>query len=127
LIAYAANADAIDATAELCATDENRFSPLVKRVLNHAISRKREFEVAEYTAEHYPTLRKYVGEWLEENLALPLSDELLAQSVLRHEAAGDRSPADSLLPLITERQREQFTTTLESVRSAEREKANRRQ
>jgi hypothetical protein len=64
---------------------------------------------------------------LEENLALPLSEELLAQSVLKHEAAGDRNPKDFLLPLLTERRREHFKTTLENVRAIEREKAQRRQ
>ena len=122
LIAFAANTEAIDAIARLCLIDEKQFSPMVDRVLNHAITRKREFEVADYAAERYPTLRKYVGKWLETDLSLPLSEELLARSVLRHEAAGDRNPARSLLPLITERQREHFETTLENVRTVERER-----
>jgi|ERR1039458_7650817 hypothetical protein len=127
LIAFAANTEAIDAIARLCLIDEKQFSPMVDRVLNHAITRKREFEVADYAAERYPTLRKYVGKWLETDLSLPLSEELLARSVLRHEAAGDRNPARSLLPLITERQREHFETTLENVRTVERERERHRQ
>ena len=127
MIAYAANADAVDAIAELCATHEERFSPMVNRVLNHAVTRKREFEVAAYAAENYPVLRKYVGDWLEGNLVLPLSEELLAQSVLKHEAAGDRNPKDFLLPLLTNRRREHFKTTLENVRAIEQDKAQRRQ
>ena len=127
MIAYAANSDAVDAIAELCATHEERFSPMVSRVLNHAITRKREFEVGAYAAEHYPLLRKYVGDWLEGNLALPLSEELFAQCVLKHEAAGDRNPKDFLLPLLSDRQREHFKTTLENVRAIELEKAQRRQ
>jgi hypothetical protein len=127
MVAYASNPDAIDAVAELCATHEEQFSPMVSRVLNHAITRKREFEVAAYAAERYPALRKYIGEWLETNLAMPLSEELLAQSVLRHEADGDRNPKDSLLPMLSEHQREHFESTLESVRAIEREKARQRQ
>jgi hypothetical protein len=127
MIAYAGNADAVDAIAELCGTHEERFSPMVSRVLNHAITRKREFEVAAYAAENYPLLRKYVGDWLDGNLALPLSEELLAQSVLKHEAAGDRNPTDFLLPLLTDQRREHFKTILENVRAIEREKAQRRQ
>lgn len=122
MIAYAANADAVDAAAELCSRSEERFSPMVIRLLDHAITRKREFEVAAYAADKYPILRKYVAEWLEGDLALPLSEELLAQSVLKHEAAGDRNPGGVLVPLLTERRREHFKTTLENVRAVEREK-----
>jgi hypothetical protein len=127
MIAYAANADAMDAVAELCTTHGEQFSPLVSRVLNHAVTRKREFEVAAYAAERYPALRKYVGEWLATNMALPLSEEILARSVLKHEASGDRNPKDSLFPLLSEHQREHFETILESVRAIEREKAKQRQ
>jgi hypothetical protein len=127
MIAYAANTDAVDAISELCASDEGRFSPMVSRVLNHAITRKREFEVAAYAAENHPLLRKYVGDWLGGNLMLPLSEELLAQSVLKHEAVGDRNPRDFLLPLLSDGQREHFKTTLEHVRRSEREKGQRRQ
>jgi hypothetical protein len=127
MIAYAANSDAMDAVAELCNAHEEQFSPMVARVLNHAVTRKREFEVAAYAAERYPALRKYIGEWLATNLAFPLSEEVLARSVLKHEASGDRDPKDSLMPLLSERQREHFETTLESVRATEREKAKQQQ
>jgi hypothetical protein len=127
MIAYAANSDAMDAVAKLCVAHEERFSPMVARVLNHAVTRKREFEVAAFAAERYPLLRSYIGEWLATNLAFPLSEEALARSVLKHEASGDRNPKDSLMPLLSERQREHFETTLESVRAIEREKAKQRQ
>jgi hypothetical protein len=122
MIAYAANSDAMDAVAELCATHEEQFSPLISRVLNHAVTRKREFEVAAYAAEGYPALRKYIAEWLATNMALPLSEEILARIVLKHEAAGDRNPKDSLLPLLSEDRREHFSATLDTVRAIEREK-----
>jgi hypothetical protein len=125
MIAYAATSDSIDAIAELCMNQEERFSPLVPRVLNHAITRKREFEVAAYAADKYPTLRKYVREWLEENLTLPISEELLAQSVLKQEAAGDRNPEDFLVPLLTPARSEHFKTTLEDVRAIERKRTRR--
>lgn len=126
LIAYAASTSSIDALAELITTDEARFFGLVDRTLNHAVSREREFEVAAYAVERHASLRKHVAKWLDTNLAMPLSEESLARSIVRHEAAGDRNPADSLLPLITERQREHLRATLERVRTVERERAKQR-
>lgn len=125
LIAYAASNRAIDAIAELCSIDEQRFGPLVKRLLNHAINREREYEVASFGFEKYPGLREIVGSWVEDSLHFPLSDLAFAKEVLRREKAGHPiSEEDALMVKLPAATRNRINLAVERARTEERQRRN---
>jgi hypothetical protein len=125
LIAYAASDRGMDAVADLCSLDEQRFSPLVERLLNHAINREREYEVAYHAFENHPGLREIVRHWVEDSLNFPLSDVALAREILRRERTGhlaaDNDPLMAQLPVAT---RERIIRTVERVRNEDRQRKN---
>jgi hypothetical protein len=88
LAIYKANQRAVDVVADLCQTDQKRFSWLVAQVLNSAVSYQREYELAYYAVEHYPILREAVMKWLDDTLKLQMMDVRLARELLKREKAG---------------------------------------
>lgn len=117
LIAYAASSDSMDAIAELCADDEARFSPLVSRTLDHAINWHREFDVAFYAAEKYPSLEQSIGKWVNKDLEFQLSDRVLAKTIIRRESAGISGERNEpLLRLLDAGARERLTKALSQLR-----------
>lgn len=122
LIVYAANQHALDAVADLCLTDEKRFSPLVGRLLDHAINREREYEIAYYAVENHPNLREIVARWVEESLSFSLADLALAKELVKREKSGlairENDPLVSPLPVAA---KERIKTAIEKVRTEEQQ------
>jgi hypothetical protein len=121
LIAYAASDRGMDAVADLCSLDEKRFSPLVGRLLDHAINREREYEIAYYAFENHPNLREIVGRWVEESLSFSQADLALAKELVKRENSGlavlEDDPLLSPLPVVA---KERIKAAVEKVRTEDR-------
>jgi len=128
LIAYAASDRGMDAIAELCSVDQERFAPYVERLLNHAINRNREYEIVYHTLEAESHIREFVVRWLKDSLEFPQSDVALAKEVLRRERIGhsisDNDAVIASLPVAT---RERVFRAIEKVRTDEREREEKKQ
>jgi hypothetical protein len=123
LIAYAASARGIDALSDLCSIDNERFMPMVERLLNHAINRKREYEVVYHALETDPNISDAIIRWLRDSLAFPQADVALAREIIRRETVGrsltDNDAVMASLPIAT---RERVLLAIENVRNDERER-----
>jgi hypothetical protein len=120
LAVYQANQRAVDVVADLCQTDQKRFSWLVEHVLNHAVGWQREFELAYYAVDRYPHLRGLVKNWAEEALKLSRMDLRLARELLKREKAGHLiRPEDPLLSLLAPETREIVYRAVETARIEE--------
>jgi hypothetical protein len=126
LVAYAASNRGMDAVAELCSLDPKRFTPLIERLLNHAINRNREYEIVYHAIDTDPNIRDAVVRWLEESLTFPQADVALARELLRREKAGhsisDNDAVMASLPMAT---RERVLRAVEKARNDERERQNK--
>jgi hypothetical protein len=123
LIVYAANRHAFDAVAELYGMDRDRFAPLVGRLLDHAVNREREYDLAYYAIEQYPAFRELVVRWVTASLELPHSDIVFAQEVLRREKAGIAvSEKGSLLTRLPVAARERIVRAVERLRDYEHQR-----
>jgi hypothetical protein len=127
LIAYAASNRGMDAVAELCSLDPKWFTPLIERLLNHAINRNREYGIVYHAIDADPNIRDAVVRWLEESLTFPQADVALAREILRREDAGhsisDNDAVMALLPMAT---RERVLRAVEKARDDERERQNKK-
>jgi len=125
LVAYAASNRGMDAIAELCSLDPKRFTPVIARLLNHAINRNREYEIVYHAIDTDPNIRDAVVRWLEESLTFPQADVALAREIVRREKAGhsisDNDPVIASLPMAT---RERVLRAVEKARNDERERQN---
>lgn len=122
LIVYPASTQSMDAIALLCLRDEARFSPLVERVLDHAINREREFDIAAYGAANHPLLRAYIGRWLERNLKLPLSESVFAATVIRSEKEnGPDRITRPLFELMSRPSAERLLKVVDDLRKSQRQ------
>ena len=120
LAIYQANQRAVDVVADLCLTDQKRFSWLVEQVLNRAVGWQREFELAYYAVDRYPHLRDLVKNWTEETLRLSRMDLRLARELLKREKAGHLiRPEDPLLSLLAPETREIVYRAVERARIEE--------
>jgi hypothetical protein len=121
LIAYAASNRGIDAISKLCSIDPKRFTPMIERLLNHAINRNREYEIVYHALDADPNIRDAVARWLEESLTFPQADVALAREILRREKAGhsitDKDAVMESLPTAT---RERVLHAVENARNDER-------
>jgi hypothetical protein len=128
LIVYSASDRGIDAIADLCSVDPKRFTPYVKRLLDHAINRNREYELVYHALETDPQIRDAVVRWLQDSLDFPQADVALAKEVLRRENSGHSgSESDAVMALIPFATRERVLRAVEKVRSDERERQRKQQ
>jgi hypothetical protein len=108
---------AVDVVADLCATDEKRFSHLIQDVLNGARGYEREYELAYYAIEKYPDLKGHVVDWFKAALKPEYEGRNLALQLLKREKEGHLMRVDDpLLSTLSEETRLRVTIAIERAR-----------